>query len=49
MRWGGQRSYDDDISGLAAASINAELVEYDKELKDVVREQLWDVPADVSE
>jgi hypothetical protein len=44
----GQQPYDDDILDTALSAINAELIASQEELREVIREKLWDEPTDVS-
>jgi hypothetical protein len=43
----GQQPYDDDILDTAVSAINDELIASQEELREVIREKLWDEPADV--
>ncbi|MFQ5813671.1 MAG: hypothetical protein ACE5I2_10870 [Anaerolineae bacterium] len=43
----GQQPYDDDILDTAVSATNVELVSSQEELREVIREKLWDEPADV--
>jgi hypothetical protein len=44
----GQQPYDDDILDSAVASLNVTLLNFGGDLRMVVRENLWDEPADLS-
>jgi len=43
----GQQPYDDDILDTAVSAINDELDSSQEELREVIRDRLWDEPADV--
>jgi len=43
----GQQPYDDDILDTAVSAINDELISSQEELREVIRDRLWDEPADV--
>jgi len=43
----GQQPYDDDILDTAVSAINTELISSQEELREVIRDKLWDEPADV--
>jgi hypothetical protein len=43
----GQQPYDDDILDTAVSAINDELISSQEELIEVIRDKLWDQPADV--
>jgi hypothetical protein len=43
----GQQPYDDDILDTAVSAINDELIASQEELREVIREKLWDEPMDV--
>jgi len=43
----GQQPYDDDILDTAVSAINAELISSQEELREVIRDRLWDEPANL--
>jgi hypothetical protein len=43
----GQQPYDDDILDTAVSAINDELISSQEDLREVIKDKLWDEPADV--